>query len=126
MISFDASNIECSEEDGVLIIAVGDGAVDPKNYMIISRLDDDENATIDDGIGFQTASADYEASNSISRVVLADNCLRVEIKPQFATHFGASIVLAKFNDEALRAGKLCSLREALEVLFEGSAVELVT
>jgi len=124
MISFDASNIECYEEDGVLIVAVGDGAVDPQNYLIISRLEDEDNATIDDGIGFQVAGASYEVSNSINKVVLERDYLRVEIKPEFATHFGAPIVLANFSDEALKAGR-GFLREALEVLFEGSGVKLV-
>ncbi|BDM22767.1 hypothetical protein KMS_R25240 [Pseudomonas sp. LRP2-20] len=125
MISIDVSNIKCFEEDGVLIVAVGDGAIDPQNYLIISRLDDEDNATIDDAIGLQVAGASYEINNSISKVILGGDCLRVEIKPEFAMHFGAAIVLAKFSDEVLRAGGVCSLREALEVIFEGSAVNLV-
>lgn len=35
---------------------------------------------------------------------MVSDYLKVEVTPQLAIHYGASIVLAKHSDEALRAG----------------------
>jgi len=126
MNNFVASNIECYEENDVLVVAIGDGGADPVNYVIITRLDDEDNLSVDDGIGLQVSGLSYEVAGAIKKIVLAESGLRVEIKPEFIKDFGGSAVLVKFNDGVLDlAGGISSLRKTLQELFNGSAVELV-
>lgn len=57
----------------------------------------------------------------IGKALLASNSLKVEVTPQFAIHYGALIVLrGSFEDR-----RLCSFREALEVLLEGGVLSLL-
>lgn len=57
--------------------------------------------------------------------MLEEGGLRVEVKPQFVNHFGASTIFAKFDNALLDVeSKVFSMREALQVLFNGSTVEL--
>ncbi|WDY60295.1 hypothetical protein [Pseudomonas sp. PSKL.D1] len=123
---FEASSIKCYEEDGVLVVAVGDDPVDPRNYMIITRLDDEDNLTVDDGIGFQTADAQYEMAGAIKKVLLDENGLRVDVKPEFVGHFGGVTTCAKFNNQTLcQHAHIAYLRNALRAIFDGSKIEFV-
>ena len=71
MNNFVASNIECYEENDVLVVAIGDGGADPVNYVIITRLDDEDNLSVDDGIGLQVSGLSYEVAGAIKKIVLA-------------------------------------------------------
>jgi len=66
---FQALCINCSTEDDVLAIAVGDDAQEPINYFIIGRFDED-NLSVDGCIGFQTESTDYELTGVIDSILL--------------------------------------------------------
>lgn len=126
MNDFIASSIECYEENDVLIVAIGDGGADPLNYVIITRLDEEDDSSIDDCIGLQTSETGYEVAGAIKKIVLNDSGVRVEVKPQFIKHFGGSTILVRFAGGFLESeGKVSSLRNALKELFNGSAVELV-
>ncbi|WP_325948060.1 hypothetical protein [Pseudomonas putida] len=126
MNNFVASSIECYEENDVLVVAIGEGGVDPVNYLIMTRLDDEDNLSVDDGIGLQVSGATYEMSGAIKKLVLEESGLRVEVKPPFIDSLGGSSILVKFDEGVLElAGRISSLREALQELFNGSAVELV-
>lgn len=67
MDDFVASNIECYEENDVLIVALGDGGADPVNYVIITRLDDEDNSSVDSCIGLQASGASYEVAGAIEK-----------------------------------------------------------
>ena len=70
MNNFVASSIECYEENDVLVVAIGEGGVDPVNYLIITRLDDEDNLSVDDGIGFQVSGVTYEMAGAIKKISL--------------------------------------------------------
>lgn len=126
MRSFSASIIRCYEEDGVLFVAVGDNAVDPDNFLIISRLDDEDNASPDDGIGLQTSGAECEVVGAIKKVVLNEYGLRVEVKSEFVKHFGGASILAEMSGlPPLALVEVELLRKAIKEIFEGSSVILV-
>ena len=126
MNKFVVSVIECYEEDEVLTIALGDDAFDPENYLLIARLDDEDNAQVGEGIGFQTAQSEYEVANAIEAVFLHENGLEVIVKQAFVTHYGGRRFFAEIpcEDEHLQS-KLPLLRQYLSALFDGSNVSLV-
>ncbi len=121
-----ASTIKCYEEDGVLIVALGDNPENPANFMIITRLDDENNATVNDGIGFQTHEAEYEMSNAIAKVSLRSDSLEVVVKPEFTDFFGGSSFVAEIpkgsNDSSTQFSEL---KDALQTIFSGAQIELV-
>jgi len=126
MNDFIASSIECYEENDVLIVAIGDSGADPINYIIITRLDDEDNSNVDDGIGLQVSGASHEVTAAIKKIALEECHLRVEVKPMFINHFGGPAIIVQFDSGILDLeGKVSSLRKALQELFNGSTVEVV-
>lgn len=126
MKKFFASTIKCYEEDDVLVVALSDGPVDPANFMIITRLDDEDNHTLDEGIGFQTDQAEYEMSDAIEKVILRSDSLEVVVKSELADFFGGSSILAEIprgnNDSS---EQILMLKNALQNIFSGTKTELV-
>ncbi|EXL29101.1 hypothetical protein ACQJ22_11405 [Pseudomonas fragariae (ex Marin et al. 2024)] len=123
---FSVSTIKCYEEDNVLVIALSDHSVAPSNFIIITRLDDEDNATVNDGIGFQTDQAEYERSDAIEKVILHSNSLEVVVKPEFASFFGGSSILAEIPLESHDSSEqVRTLKDALLSIFNGTQIELV-
>ncbi|WP_431712593.1 hypothetical protein [Serratia marcescens] len=60
LMKFEALVLVCYEEDDALTVALGDNEQSPVNYLIITRLDDEDNDSIDEGIGLQTSQSAYE------------------------------------------------------------------
>lgn len=124
--NFSASTIKCYEEDKVLVIALSDDSVAPSNFIIITRLDDEANATVNDGIGFQTDQAEYERSDAIEKVILHSNSLEVVVKPEFASFFGGSSILVGIPLENYGSSEqVRTLKDALLSIFNGTQIELV-
>ncbi|WP_346830276.1 hypothetical protein ABDX87_24930 [Pseudomonas abietaniphila] len=126
MKKFLASAIKCYKEDEVLTVALGDDAEDPDNFLIITRLDDEDNASVDDGIGLLTDQAKYEKSGVIAKVILRLNKLEIVVKPEFTEFYGCSSIVAEFlpNDNELSINYL-SLKKALHHMFSGSQVDFI-
>lgn len=126
MKKFVASTIKCYEENGVLIVALGDDPENPANFIIITRLDDEDNATVNDGIGFQTHEAEYEMPDAIAKFSLHSDSLEVTVKPEFIDFFGSSSFVAEIpqgsNDSSTQ---FSALKDALQTIFSGAQVELV-
>lgn len=126
MKKFFASAIKCYEDDEVLTVALGDDAEDPMTFLVITRLDDEDNASVEDGIGLLTEHAEYEMSGAISEVILGLNSLEVVVKAEFRDFFGCSSIVAEFLPQS---GELSinylNLRKWLHDIFEGSKVECV-
>ncbi len=123
---FVASTLRCYEEDDVLVVALGDDAQAPANFIIITRLDDDDHASVEEGIGFHTDQAEYERSDAIEKVIFSPDSLEVVVKPEYAEFFGDSRFLAELpqgNDAVPE--QVAALKSALQTLFSGSRVELV-
>ncbi|HDS1744170.1 MULTISPECIES: hypothetical protein [Pseudomonas] len=126
MSEFIASTIECYEEDGVVTIALGDDPIDPNGYIVITRLDDEDNIYIDEGIGFQTAQSSHEVANSIDEVILHSDGLEVVVKQEFIGHCGAGRFFGRFPDEINSSKeKVALLRSYLKDIFDGSHVRLI-
>lgn len=126
MKKFVASTIKCYEEDGVLIIALGDDPENPANFMMITRLDDEDNATVNDGIGFQTHEADYEMPDAIAKVSLRSDSLEVLVKPEYIDFFGDSTFVAEIPPDSTNSlTQFSALKDELQTIFSGAQVELV-
>jgi hypothetical protein len=125
MKSFVASTIKSYEEDGVMTIGLGDHPENPSNFIIITRLDDEDNATVDDGIGLLTNEAKYERSNAIEKISCHSDRLEVVVRPEFAKFFGARTHVAMFfQDGHYSLDQSSALKDALQAVFCGSHVEL--
>ncbi|WP_052821554.1 hypothetical protein [Pseudomonas syringae group genomosp. 3] len=126
MRSFTASTIKCYEEDDVLVIALSDNAENPANYIIITRLDNEDNTTVNDGIGLQTDQAEYEIPDAIEKVIIDLDILEVVVKPEFSCFFGSSSILAELPPEGGDSSEqVFMLKNALRNIFSGTNVELV-
>ena len=66
---FSAIRINCTDEDDVLTIGVGDDENDPDNFFFISRFDEDD-IPVDEYIGFLSATTDYEIADAIESATL--------------------------------------------------------
>lgn len=125
-LKFNASVLECYEEDDVLTVALGDNEQSPENYLIITRLDDEDNDSIDEGIGLQTSQSAYEASAAIEKVILHSDRLDVVITPDSHEHFGCSKLEGVFSETVRNAPeKIALLRKYLEAIFNGSKTTLI-
>jgi len=126
MIKFMVATVECYEEDAVLTVALGDDAFDPQNFIIISRLDDEDNETVDQCIGLQTGKSQYEAADAIKSVVLNQDYLEVLVKPEFVDHFGEAKIVGEFPlGDGVTKDEISKLRTYLSKIFTGSQVVLL-
>lgn len=114
-----AAYINCFEENDVLTIGIGDDTHDPKNFIIIGRFDEDE-LLINDCIGFQSESTEYELTDSIRSVQLTDGKLVIVLNDDAAKKIGISEYRV-----VIPAAKDCkSLEKYLREIFDGSDVPL--
>ncbi|MGF3808547.1 hypothetical protein L6Y89_05505 [Enterobacter mori] len=117
--NFAATCINCTEEDDVLTIGVGDDDYDPKNFIIIGRFDEDE-LPVNECIGFQSESTEYELTDSIRSVLLTDDKLVIVLNDDAAKKIGISeyhVVIPAAKDPK-------SLAKYLREMFDGSDVPL--
>lgn len=68
-ITFTATEVNCYVEDDVTIIGIGDDAVSPDHFIILSRFDE-EDEDIDNSIGLMTHLSDIEAINTLEKITL--------------------------------------------------------
>jgi hypothetical protein len=68
-ITFTATEVNCYVEDDVTIIGIGDDAVSPDHFIILSRFDE-EDEDIDNSIGLMTHLSDVEAINTLEKITL--------------------------------------------------------
>ena len=94
-ITFLGTVINCYTENDVLIIGIGNDKISPNQYLIISKLDEDE---IGESIGIQTYLSDIEIVNAIDSLVLKFNYLIINIKRNKENEVGARKIIVKFRD----------------------------
>ncbi|WP_375602711.1 Imm10 family immunity protein [Enterobacter hormaechei] len=116
---FAATCINCTEEDDVLTIGVGDDDYDPKNFIIIGRFDEDE-LPVNECIGFQSESTEYELTDSIRSVQLTDDKLVIVLNDDAAKKIGIS----EYHVDITAAKDSNSLARYLREMFDGSDVPL--
>ncbi|QIR21933.1 hypothetical protein GXP72_05655 [Enterobacter sp. SES19] len=114
-----AAYINCFEENDVLTIGIGDDTHDPKNFIIIGRFDEDE-LPINDCIGFQSESTEYELTDSIRSVQLTDGKLVIVLNDDAAKKIGIS----EYRVVIPAAKDFKSLEKYLREIFDGSDVPL--
>ena len=114
-----ATCIKCAEENDVLTIGIGDDSHDPKKFIIIGRFDEDE-LSVNECIGFQSESTEYELTDSIRSVQLTADKLVIVLNDDAAKKIGISeyhVVIPAAKDSK-------SLGKCLKEVFEGSDVPL--
>lgn len=117
--NFAATCINCTEEDDVLTIGVGDDDYNPKNFIIIGRFDEDE-LPVNECIGFQSESTEYELTDSIRSVLLTDDKLVIVLNDDAAKKIGIS----EYHVVIPAAKNFKSLAKYLREMFDGSDVPL--
>lgn len=121
---FTANTIECFTENEVLTVVLADDPVEPDNFIIITRLDEKENASVDDGIGLSTSDSDYEVIGAIVAIALTESALQLQIKPEFIEHYGSEFFQINFAPSTKAGNKLKILEDSLVSLCDGSQVVL--
>lgn len=116
---FNAVCVNCYEEDDVLIIGVGDDTHDPKNFVIIGRFDEDE-TPVNQCIGFQSDTTDYEIADAIKSVHLSVKELVIVLNDDAAKEVGIKeyhVTISTEKDTTL-------LKQYLGDVFDSSDVAL--
>ncbi|MFX2608698.1 hypothetical protein [Enterobacter mori] len=114
-----AASINCYEENDVLTVGIGDDNHDPKNFIIIGRFDEDE-LPVNECIGFQSESTEYELTDSIRSVQLTEDKLVIVLNEDAVKMIGIReyhVVIPAGKDSK-------SLGKCLREVFEGSDVPL--
>jgi len=114
-----AAYINCFEENDVLTIGIGDDTHDPKNFIIIGRFDEDE-LPINDCIGFQSESTEYELTDSIRSVQLTEDKLVIVLNEDAVK----MIDIREYQVVIPAAKDSKSLGKYLMEVFDGSDVPL--
>ncbi|MGN7911126.1 hypothetical protein [Enterobacter sp. 22466] len=117
--NFIAACINCYEENDVFTIGIGDDSHDPKNFIIIGRFDEDE-LPVNECIGFQSESTEYELTDSIRSVQLTDDKLVIVLNDDAAKKIGIS----EYHVAIPAAKDSKSLAKYLREMFDGSDVPL--
>jgi|GEM_PF-4773168 len=118
-IEFTASTVSCYTENDVLTIGVGDDPVSPKNYIIISRLDD--GGSVDDSIGIQTHLSEAEVSDAIKEIYLSLDKLiiKIEDRKKDDVHASEIVALLPRDDPGFD-----QLKKYVHEIFYGSSVHI--
>lgn len=117
-VSFIACVVNCYIENDVLVIGIGDDATEPENYLIISRLDDDE---VDNSIGIQTHLSEMETLNAIEKVILNQTNFIIDIQADKQETVNASRIVVTFSNDNL---DYTLLKNHLNDVFFGSSVSI--
>ncbi|NUL38303.1 Imm10 family immunity protein [Kosakonia sacchari] len=116
---FIAVCVNCYKEDDVLTIGIGDDAHDPKNFIIIGRFDE-EDLPVNECIGFQSDTTEYEISDAIQSVKLGADKLAIVLNNDAAIKADTKeyhVIILITKDTEL-------LRKYLQEVFEGSEITL--
>ncbi|MBN6399441.1 hypothetical protein M2M22_17455 [Enterobacter hormaechei] len=114
-----AACINCYEENDVFTIGIGDDNHDPKNFIIIGRYDEDE-LPVNECIGFQSDSSEYELTDSIRSVQLTEDKLVIVLNENAVKMIG----IREYHVVIPAAKDSKSLGKCLREVFEGSDVPL--
>ncbi|HED5645203.1 hypothetical protein KWH86_15890 [Enterobacter cloacae] len=116
---FTATYIHGSEDDDVFTLGIADDTHDPKKFIIIGRFDEDE-VPVNECIGFQSESTEYELTNAICSVQLTEDKLVIVLNDDAAKKIGIReyhVVIPVAKDSK-------SLGKYLKEVFDGSDIPL--
>lgn len=117
---FNAVCIEGIDEDDVLTLAVGDDKHNPKNFVIISKFEE-ENLSADECIGFQSESTPYEIPSAIENIECSSSELVIALTDEAEKIAGFKKIQALLNSST----DLNILKKYLHAIFDDSRIPLI-
>lgn len=113
-ITFTATEVNCYVEDDVTIIGIGDDAVSPDHFIILSRFDE-EDEDIDNSIGLMTHLSDIEAINTVEKITLDRKNITLVLKNNVVITICLDIEDTHF----------VQLNDYLQQILQGSSIKLI-
>lgn len=113
-ITFTATEVNCYVEDDVTIIGIGDDAVSPDHFIILSRFDE-EDEDIDNSIGLMTHLSDVEAINMLEKITLDRKNIVLALKN--------NVVITIHLD--IEDNHFVHLNDYLLQILQGSSIKLI-
>lgn len=113
-ITFTATEVNCYVEDDVTIIGIGDDAVSPDHFIILSRFDE-EDEDIDNSIGLMTHLSDIEAINTLEKITLDRKNIILALKN--------NVVITIHLD--VEDNHFVQLNDYLQQILQGSSIKLI-
>lgn len=113
-ITFTATEVNCYVEDDVTIIGIGDDAVSPEHFIILSRFDE-EDEDIDNSIGLMTYLSDIEAINMLEKIILDRKNITFVLK-------NALVITIHLDIED---NHFVQLNDYLQQILLGSSIKLI-
>ncbi|MBG3012664.1 hypothetical protein [Proteus faecis] len=113
-IRFTATEVNCYVEDDVTIIGIGDDAVSPDHFIILSRFDE-EDEDIDNSIGLMTHLSDIEAINSLEKITLERKEIIFALKN--------NMIITIYLD--IEDNHFVQLNDYLQRIIQGSSIKLI-
>ncbi len=113
-IMFTATEVNCYVEDDVTIIGIGDDAVSPDHFIILSRFDE-EDEDIDNSIGLMTHLSDIEAINTLEKITLDRKNIVLVLKN--------NVVITIHLD--IENNQFAQLNDYLLQILQGSSIKLI-
>lgn len=113
-VTFTATEINCYVEDDVTIIGIGDDAVSPDHFIILSRFDE-EDEDIDNSIGLMTHLSDIEAINTLEKITLDRKNITLALKN--------NVVITIHLD--IEDNHFTQLNDYLQQILQGSSIKLI-
>ncbi|WP_426773809.1 hypothetical protein [Proteus faecis] len=113
-IRFTATEVNCYVEDDVTIIGIGDDAVSPDHFIILSRFDE-EDEDIDNSIGLITHLSDIEAINSLEKIILERKEIIFALKN--------NMIITIYLD--IEDNHFVQLNDYLQQILQGSSIKLI-
>ncbi len=113
-ITFTATEVNCYVEDDVTIIGIGDDAVSPDHFIILSRFDE-EDEDIDNSIGLMTHLSDIEAINTLEKITLDRKNITLTLKN--------NVVITIHLD--IEDNHFVQLNDYLLQILQGSSIKLI-
>lgn len=113
-ITFTATEVNCYVEDDVTIIGIGDDAVSPDHFIILSRFDE-EDEDIDNSISLMTHLSDIEVINTLEKITLVRKNIVLVLKN--------NVVITIHLD--IEDNHFAQLNDYLLQILQGSSIKLI-
>ena len=125
LFEFTGTTVHCYTENDVRTIGIGDDDFSPTNFVIISRLDEDEDEDlhhpVDKNIGIQTNFSNFESEAAITAISLKENKLLITIKPEKIRELGAGQICISLN---VNSAALRELARYLHLIFDEANLDI--
>ena len=117
---FFAHVVKCYVENDVSTIGFSDNNEKPENYVIITRLDEDD-LEPDDAVGIQTSLSGQEYTRSISKIDLKRENIEIYLNKDGMEKIGFKKIIIRFDEKNANIGQLI---EYINNIFDDTNVIL--